>query len=106
MLRTGKPVVKAKNVTFGQVLAVHCGGLHRSRPEAAAAGAPHPPPPTCYTHLTPPHHTHPTAPPPPQLQCDVPVERQRLLHKGRDMDNQAKLSAYSTGSEIVLFFSG
>ena len=38
-----------------------------------------------------------------QLQCDVPVERQRLLHKGRDMDNQAKLSAYSTGSEIVLF---
>lgn len=38
-----------------------------------------------------------------QLQCDVPAERQRLLHKGRDMDNQAKLSAYSTGPEIVLF---
>jgi hypothetical protein len=31
------------------------------------------------------------------------VERQRLLHKGRDMDNAANLSTYSTGSEMVLF---
>ncbi len=38
-----------------------------------------------------------------QLQCDVPVERQRLLHKGIDMDNQANLTTYSTGSEMVLF---
>ncbi len=37
-----------------------------------------------------------------QLQCDVPVERQRLLHKGRDMDNQAQLSSYSTGARARL----